>query len=284
VRVNRDDIRTMLHNGRYVARTTERVGTEHAVTFVRDAMINTVLSRGRSVVCDDTNLPQRVVRGLQQLALLNKAEFEVWDMTDIDLGTCITRDADRGARGGRSVGANVITDMHTRFIRGRSHPLPLPDLRSSDLPGVNFTPYVAPDSGVPTYLVDLDGTVAIMNGRSPYDETRVGEDLPNLDVIRVIRALDGAGYRVIYMSGRTDSCFVDTVEWIEEHVGVYGALYMRRTGDTRRDSVVKAELFDEYIRHSAEVKVVGIFDDRKQVVEMWRALGLTVFQVAEGDF
>ena len=27
-----------------------------------------------------------------------------------------------------------------------------------------------------------------------------------------------------------------------------------------------------------------LFDDRQQVVRMWRALGLTVFQVAEGDF
>ena len=31
-------------------------------------------------------------------------------------------------------------------------------------------------------------------------------------------------------------------------------------------------------------RVVGVFDDRQQVVRMWRALGLTVFQVAEGDF
>ena len=30
--------------------------------------------------------------------------------------------------------------------------------------------------------------------------------------------------------------------------------------------------------------MVGVFDDRMQVVRMWRALGLTVFQVADGDF
>ena len=27
-----------------------------------------------------------------------------------------------------------------------------------------------------------------------------------------------------------------------------------------------------------------VLDDRQQVVDMWRSLGLTVFQVAEGDF
>jgi hypothetical protein len=30
--------------------------------------------------------------------------------------------------------------------------------------------------------------------------------------------------------------------------------------------------------------VVAVFDDRDQVVRMWRSLGLTVFQVAEGNF
>ena len=46
--------------------------------------------------------------------------------------------------------------------------------------------------------------------------------------------------------------------------------------------MVKREIFDREIRD--RYRVVGVFDDRKQVVRMWRALGLTVFQVAEGNF
>ena len=30
--------------------------------------------------------------------------------------------------------------------------------------------------------------------------------------------------------------------------------------------------------------VAMVFDDRQQVVDMWRDNGLTVFQVADGDF
>jgi hypothetical protein len=30
--------------------------------------------------------------------------------------------------------------------------------------------------------------------------------------------------------------------------------------------------------------VIAVFDDRNQVVRMWRDLGLTVFQVADGNF
>ena len=71
--------------------------------------------------------------------------------------------------------------------------------------------------------------------------------------------------------------------WLDRHVGVpYDGLHMRVTGDQRKDSVVKAEIFDREIRD--RYHVVGVFDDRAQVVRMWRSLGLTVFQVAEGDF
>ena len=54
------------------------------------------------------------------------------------------------------------------------------------------------------------------------------------------------------------------------------------TQDQRKDSVVKVEIFDREIRHA--YRVIGVFDDRAQVVRAWRALGLTVFQVADGNF
>jgi hypothetical protein len=57
---------------------------------------------------------------------------------------------------------------------------------------------------------------------------------------------------------------------------------MRPVGDMRKDSVVKAEIFDREIR--GRYHVVAVFDDRDQVVKTWRSLGLTVFQVAEGSF
>jgi hypothetical protein len=57
---------------------------------------------------------------------------------------------------------------------------------------------------------------------------------------------------------------------------------MRRAGDRRKDWVVKSELYREHIEPRYDVLLV--LDDRDQVVRAWRGLGLTVFQVAEGDF
>jgi hypothetical protein len=113
--------------------------------------------------------------------------------------------------------------------------------------------------------------------------TRVGEDTPNGPVIEAVRAMHAAGHRVIFCSGRSDDARPATERWLAGHVGVpYDALHMRRTGDNRRDSVVKGEIFDRKIRD--RYHVVGVFDDRQQVVRMWRARGLPVFQVAEGNF
>ena len=57
---------------------------------------------------------------------------------------------------------------------------------------------------------------------------------------------------------------------------------MRAEGDNRKDAIVKMELFNKYIRHHYNVR--RVYDDRQQVVDMWRSLGLTVLQVAPGQF
>jgi hypothetical protein len=145
------------------------------------------------------------------------------------------------------------------------------------------TRYVPPHGAPTAVLVDLDGTVAVLGERSPHDMHRVGEDLPNRAVIETVRAMHAAGHRIVYCSGRRDDAREATEAWLAMNVGVdYDAVYMRSIGDSRRDSVVKAEIFEKHLRHAYDI--LCVLDDRRQVVRMWRALGLTVFQVDDGDF
>ncbi|MCD0442952.1 hypothetical protein LO763_04840 [Glycomyces sp. A-F 0318] len=138
-------------------------------------------------------------------------------------------------------------------------------------------------------IVDVDGTVALRVGsraRGPFDWHRVGEDRPNPPVIAAVEALAAAGHRIVFLSGRESvpGCYEDTFAWLERHVDIEGGieLYMRAAGDHRRDTVVKREMFDE---HLAGREVLCVFDDRDQVVRMWRQeLELPCFQVAYGDF
>ena len=87
---------------------------------------------------------------------------------------------------------------------------------------------------------------------------------------------------IIIVSGRPASAKVDTVHWLNKHSVCYDAIYTRADGDFREDSLVKYEIYKEYIEPFYDVQFV--LDDRNQVVKMWRDEGLKVLQVAEGDF
>lgn len=271
-RVNRDDLRAMLHEGVWQGQDTET-----QILGARNALISSLLRRGIDVVCDDTNLAQRAARDLATVAAACAATLEVWDLTDVPVEVCVERDRDRE----RGVGEQVIRDLHRRYLAGRRHPLPLPVADEATL--VEVVPYVAPKGAPLAVLVDIDGTVALIGGRSPYDETRVHLDLPNHAVISAVRAMHATGHAVVFCSGRTEGCRPATEKWLADHVGIpYASLHLRADGDQRRDSIVKREIFDRHVRHAWHV--VAVFDDRQQVVDSWRELGLTVFQVAPGDF
>jgi hypothetical protein len=258
--------------------------TEHerAVTYATDAAVGALLSTGHSVICDDTYLPQQRARGARRMAERHGATFKVVDFTDVPLDVCIARDAERIEQGERGVGAEVITDMYNRFLRGRTYPLPFPEEPEAAIPAPDL--YVPNFTLPPAVIVDLDGTVALnTGGRSPYDESRVKEDTPNEAVVKTVQALHSGGYNILFVSGRHDTCYDDTCDWLNENVYLNDyELFMREEGDNRKDSIIKREIFDAKIRHN--YNVMGCIDDRQQVVDAYRAMGLTVFQCAPGDF
>ena len=83
-------------------------------------------------------------------------------------------------------------------------------------------------------------------------------------------------------SGRSDRVRRQTEEWLCQHgMARYKILRMRKDGDHRPDWQVKGEWLDSL---SAEERPELAFDDRQQVVDMWRSRGVICCQVAEGNF
>lgn len=271
-RVNRDDLRRMLHGDRLYTQWAE-----WQVTIVQQAQVEALLRAEIDVCVDDTNLRPQTVREWALTASRLGADFEVHDFTDVPLEECLRRDASRPAA--ERVGERAIRTMYERYLEGRTLPLAVPRIPVGGPAAVYDPPPGKPE----IVLVDIDGTVALIGDRSPWNMRAVGQDEPNHAVIAAVRAMHQAGYGVIYCTGRDTTAHAATERWLDEHVGVdYLALHMRRFGDSRQDAVVKRDIFNKEIRE--HFRVVGVFDDRQQVVRMWRALGLTVFQVAEGDF
>lgn len=157
------------------------------------------------------------------------------------------------------------------------------------------------------FLYDLDGTVADISHRLhfigatdtkfvSYEETQpkdwnafhnaCPDDAPIWTVITVVRALAKAGHTIVYSTGRGDTFRALTVAWLHKYLLPEGPLLMRRQGDHREDYVVKGELLDVILGtfKATEKGLGGAFEDRQQVVDMYRARGVKVFQVAKGNF
>lgn len=130
--------------------------------------------------------------------------------------------------------------------------------------------------------------------RSPYDYSRVIDDTVDLNVAWLVQLVKTYynnpenQVKVLFCSGRDDTCREDTERWLGKMCIPFDELFMRpadakeSNGNKLPDYKVKYQLFNENIRDKYNIRFV--LDDRNQVVNLWRRLGLQCFQVAEGDF
>ena len=142
-------------------------------------------------------------------------------------------------------------------------------------------------------IFDLDGTIAKRDmgpdGRSPYDMTRVAEDMPNMPVIVMAQLVHHnrtpeEDVQLIFASGRDESARQATEVWLRQYFEPGYQLYMREENDMRPDEMIKFLLL-QHLQQTWDI--IAAFDDRNRVVDMWRANGITCFQVCsreEGGF
>lgn len=263
VRVNRDDLRYSLY-GQYEL----DFSLEKTINLAEEALINSLLARGKSVVIDNQNLkakfvtPYLAIAARYNVAVIHK-DFPV------ELEEALHRNSLRD----RKVPEDVIRKNFMKFTPSNVFPS-LPTLTST-------VEFFSPLPGKPkAYIFDLDGTLALLN-RSPFNWSEVINDAPNGNVVNILRELKKAGYLIVITSGRSDISKKDTIFWLDFHEIPYDFLFMRKEGDSRKDAIVKLELFDSHIRNS--FNIVGVFDDRLSVARLWHSLGLTLFRVGDPD-
>lgn len=138
---------------------------------------------------------------------------------------------------------------------------------------------------------DLDGTLADITHRLHFIQNKPKDwpaffracvnDVPIDPMINVAFAMAQMGHIIEVWSGRSDIVRPETEEWLKAKGVPYRELRMRKDGDYRADHIVKAEWLEALHPH---MRPVLAFDDRQQVVDMWRAHGIRCAQVAPGDF
>ena len=148
-----------------------------------------------------------------------------------------------------------------------------------------------------TVIFDLDGTLADItirkelatksNGKLDwdvfFDSSNIKLDVPNPPVVKLAQMFAEDGFTIIIFSGRSDKTKFTTRSWLTHNRVPFQKLVMRDSNASHfvPDEILKKDMLDKY----ADIDdVFLVVDDRNKVVDMWRSLGLTVFQVAEGDF
>ena len=265
IRVNKDDIRELLHKGVY-SKANEVIVLEYQMSEAA-----TALAKWMSVIVDNTHLFGSHEADYRQLANDMDVEFEIKSFLDVDVKVCITRDMDRWAAWLPKVSSNIILMMAKKAW------LLCPDKPKEQLKFDEVIQSFWENS----YIFDIDGTLAKTEWRSPYDMTRIWEDSVNIPVAWILREL-AINNRIIICSGREDSCRKETEEWLAKHEVTYDELFMRKEGDKRNDAIIKYEILVNDIIPKYYVR--GVFDDRDRVVSMWRQAWLMCCQVDYGNF
>lgn len=275
IRVNKDDLRAELGQNGWVWSQAN----EQEIIALRDSRIANALKLGFDCISDDTNFARKHKVQLEVIARLHGAQFEIRDFTNVSVDECIRRDALRPA----SVGRKVIEQMAAKYLSNVSN-------AAGPVAYARFAHVGKQDVTLPAAIIcDLDGTLADFKTpghRGPYDATLCAQDALVEPVYRLIHAMHyKAGYKIIYLSGRERKFIQPTFQFLMDHScpeWSLPTLLMRETGDKLPDWIVKGELFDAHIRGKYYVDFV--LDDRDQVVNFWRHIGLTCFQVAPGAF
>ncbi len=311
MRINRDDLRSMVcgPGNNPHARDNDR---EDLMRKFKEELVRVAFKDGYDVILDDTHLVPMTVKKLHQLAASVGDVKVIEKAINVSVEECIARDAKR--TGFACVGEKVIKEMArgAGLDKGRK----LYDKESyyvprwtAGAPGSSQKTRTNDPSLPSVVMCDLDGTLALIGDRTPYDATDCDiKDHPNWPVIKTVLAMHAQGVKIMFMSGRDQKYRPETIRFIEkycrinviqnttwnrpdneENIPIPYELHMRGETapdpdklDQRKDSIIKEELFDKYV--NGKYNVLFVLDDRDQVVDTWRNMGLTCYQVAPGAF
>lgn len=165
--------------------------------------------------------------------------------------------------------------------------------------------YVLKTTHTPLFIFDIDGTLSNAEHRLHhilFNTTLHGferdfkpnwkqfyldcdDDEPKPEIIHVLRNL-AATNDIWFFTGRTEDVREQTLTWLNTYVmpGIQDHhVMMRPSGNSEQDYIIKEQMLYNMLDEDRN-RLLGVFDDRQQVVDMWRRNGITCFQVAKGDF
>lgn len=259
IEINRDVIRweLMEKDGITPCWKSWKWNREKEVTSIVNDLISFSALHGLDVIISDTNL--NAERRGNMLKLLESYGYVV-ELKEfpITLEEAWDRDASRV----NGVGHSVIATQYELWLNYIGRRTYVPDVTKPK-----------------AILVDIDGTLAHMNGkRGAFEWSKVEVDDVD-EQVKFIVNLVGSRHteHIIILSGRDGCCYDSTFKWLVDNYVQFDKLIMRTHNDMRDDRIVKSEIFWRDIADNYNIQFV--IDDRPKVIRAWQEIGIKVFAV-----
>jgi len=269
IRVNNDELGAMLYGQLWVE------GKSNELDYTRKLIIENAMLKKRNIIVDNTNLAPKHEEYLKEIIEEHNNDqigaktpelykLEIKDFTHVPLSECLKRNKLRE----HPVPEKVIRMMYTQYV--------LPNIKPKEV-----------DKTLPKAAVfDIDGTIATMTNRSPYDATKYYDDAPIESMIDLVKMYIANNHHIIFLTGRHEAGRATTIKWLKDKAGIEPkdyTLLMRKDGDKTPDFEYKEAIFKERVEGKYHIPIW--FEDRQRNVDMARnKLGINALQVGDGDF
>jgi hypothetical protein len=136
----------------------------------------------------------------------------------------------------------------------------------------------------PAIVVDIDGTLSSVERRKDLIKTGDWEQFhvdapkedPNAWCLEIVHRFTDT-HKILVVTGRPETCYDETNDWLMTKCDLRPSDYeLLMAPPGMMDVDYKSRVYREHIE--PQYDVLFVIDDRPQVVEKWRSLGLTCLQ------
>ena len=267
IRVCRDDIRLELNNGKY------SMDNEREVSIYEKERIIAGIHSNLDVIIDATNLNPKTIKQWNDLA--NDLECDIeFKKFYIPFSEAMVRSKKRKEEGGLYISKKVMLGFYKKYF---------PNELSDEFTDKRIIK--EPELNLPNCVIcDLDGTLALHQGRHPYEWDKISTDKMDSRLQLMLMKLHANNQsEIIFVTGRNAEARQATIEWLDKHLGIKDyKLYTKEPNEYTSGEVYKERIYHEHIEN--KYNVLCVFEDSDRCVLMWRKLGLLTCQLENNDY
>lgn len=264
--LNRDTIRFNIGKGTYDH------NHENLVNKIEKEYLELATFLRKNIIVDGTNLNPKTIKRWERFAEQNFYEIE-WKKFYVPFKEAMERSKKRKEMGGHYISKKTMTFFYEHYCKEK--------IEEERTDKRVIREYV---EGLPDAVIcDLDLTLALHQGRNPYDWSRIHEDKIDPRLQLILNMYMENGVTVLFVTGRSDSAREQTSKWLSDNkLGTDWELFTKPNNSFEHGDEYKRRVYRENIEN--KYNVLCVFEDSNKCVKMWREEGLLTCQVENNDY